>query len=170
LARSKAADLLEKLTRFVPGISGYQDREKRRASDKAVRDSAAGAVLKCRELVLGMMSELSRSKGLSNLKSVGVLEGTAVKLERLEDELRYASYGYSGFFDRDGISIDELEDLYDSDLSLLESAGKLEGMVGDSPPQSASSGWVKDLGDAVDELSGSVSSRKKKLDSERGRV
>lgn len=166
MARSKIADLLEKLTRFVPGISGYQDREKRRASDKAVRDNAAGSVLKCRELVLGIMADLSRSKGLSNLKSVGLLEGVAVKLERLEDEMRYAPYGYSGFFDREGISLDDLEALYETDLELLEAAVALAGLVDDSPPRSDSSGWVKDLEDALDELSALVGRRNRKMEIE----
>ena len=166
MSRSKVADLLEKLTRLVPGISGYQDREKRRAADKAVRERAAAAVLGCREKLLGIMADLARTKGISNLESVGTLEQVAVKLERVEDELRFASYGYAGYFDREGIDLDDLKTLYEIDVELLEAAGNLEGLVGDSLPSQPASGWVKELDDAVESLSRSVSDRKKNLENE----
>ena len=35
MTRPRAAQLLEKLTRIIPGIPGYQDREKRRTKKKA---------------------------------------------------------------------------------------------------------------------------------------
>ncbi len=166
MSRSKVADLLEKLTRLVPGISGYQDREKRRSADKAVRERAAAAVLGCREKLLALMADLARTKGISSLESVGILERVAVKLERVEDELRFASYGYAGFFDRKGIDLGDLKTLYEIDIELLETSNNLNRLVEDSLPAPPASGWVKELDDAVELLSRSVSDRKKNLESE----
>lgn len=41
MTRSKAAALLEKIVRIIPGIAGYQDREMVRDTDKVVRERAA---------------------------------------------------------------------------------------------------------------------------------
>ena len=61
MTQSKAAALLQKITRIVPGIAGYQDRETRRDADRAVRVKAAGEVAKCRALLSEAMDDLSRS-------------------------------------------------------------------------------------------------------------
>ena len=43
--------LLEKITRIIPGIAGYQDRENRRDADLAVRTKAATEVARCKRVL-----------------------------------------------------------------------------------------------------------------------
>ena len=131
MTQPKVAALLEKITRIIPGIAGYQDRAKRRDADKVVRMKAADEVAKCRELLSEAMNDLSRSGGFRNLRVIGNLERMATKLERTEDELRFAPSGYAGWFDSEGITIEDLERLYEYDLGLLSAAQALPDYIGD---------------------------------------
>ncbi|GBE14580.1 MAG TPA: hypothetical protein ENH32_09210 [Proteobacteria bacterium] len=160
MTQSKVAGLLESLTRLIPGISGYQAKEKRRSADKAVREKAAGAVIRCRGRISRLITEMSRNGDLASLKSIGALERVAIRLERLEDELRHAAYGYTGFFDEAGVGQDELALLYEFDIELLSESEKLEGLV---PDQQAGTteGWLQSLSDTVGVVQRSFEDRKR---------
>jgi hypothetical protein len=164
MTKSKAATLLEKITRIIPGISGYQDREKRRDADKAVRMKAAGEVVRCRELLSEAMNDLSRSGGIRNLRMIGNLERMATKLEHIEDELRFAPAGYAGWFDREGISIDDLERLYKYDLSLLSAAQALPGCVDKADLTGSDHEWAAGLDKALDDLRHAFEGRKRMME------
>ncbi|UCG38776.1 MAG: hypothetical protein JSV00_00640 [bacterium] len=152
MTKSRVASLLEKITRIIPGIAGYQDREKRRDADRSVREGAAAEVRRCRERLSETMNDLSRAGGTRNLRVIGRLERLATRLERTEDEIRYAAYGYAGWFDRAAISLEDLERLYEHDLLLLEAASGLPDLVG--PPDSLGSGgdWSGKLEEALESL------------------
>lgn len=162
MTRSRTAELLEKVARLIPGIRGYQDREQCRATDKAVRDKAADEVSGCRDRFSRVMADLSRSGGAINLRVIGDMERVIARAERLEDEIRYASYGFAGWFDASGVVLEDLERVYEHDLLLLEKTIALTGMV---PVDSAGdSTWVRDLAAAVDELAALVRERARVLD------
>jgi hypothetical protein len=145
MTKSKAAALLEKLSRMVPGIAGYQDRERRRDSDKAVRDNIAALLARCRQRVSERMNEISHAGGRGSLFAIGKLEGVNTLLEHIEDEVRYAPQGYAGWFDREGVSLEDLERLYEYDLFLLEMAGRIPDIVGPAADCDTEKSWVKDL-------------------------
>lgn len=145
MTRSKAATLLEKITRIIPGIAGYQDREKRRDADKAVREKAARDIAKCRERLGEVMNDLSRSGGSGSLRSIGTLERVSSRLERIEDEIRYAPHGYAGWFDREGINLEDLERVYEYDLLLLETAERMPDIVGTIEKLMAGGEWIAEL-------------------------
>lgn len=144
MTRSKAASLLEKITRAIPGISGYQDRERRRDADKAVREKIASCLAGCRQRVSDRMNRLSRSGKKGGLGAIGRLENFNVLLERLEDEIRFAPRGYAGWFDREGVSLEDLEVLYEYDLTLLETAGGMEEAIPGGEPCGEES-WLEGL-------------------------
>ena len=145
MTQPKVAALLEKITRIIPGIAGYQDRENRRDADKAVRVKAADEVSKCKGLLSEAMNDLSRSGGFRNLKIVGNLERIVNRLERTEDELRFAPSGYAGWFDSVGITLEDLERLYEYDLGLLSAAQALSDYVGDTSSIGTDSDWTSGL-------------------------
>ena len=142
MTRSKGAVLLEKITRIIPGVSGYQEREKRRADDKALRDRVAETIARCRQKISDRMNHLSRTGGKGSLRAVGDLEAVNVLLERVEDEIRYAPSGYAGWFDREGVGLEDLEDLYEQDLTLLEIARRMEDRAPSGEPE-AGEEWVQ---------------------------
>lgn len=160
MSQPKVAALLEKITRIIPGIPGYQDREKRRDADKAIRVKAASELVRCRELLCEAMNDLSRSGGVRNLRVVGNLERMATKLERTEDELRFAASGYAGWFDREGISLEDLERLYEYDLGLLSAAQALPDYVGDTSRIGTDNDWTSGLNEALQNLRDAFEKRK----------
>lgn len=170
MTQPKVAALLEKIARIVPGVGGYQDREERRDADKAVRMKAADEVVRCRELISEVMNDLSRSGGMRNLRVIGNLERLATRLERTEDELRFATYGYAGWFDRVGISLEDLERLYEYDLGLLSAAQALPEYVGDANHVGTENDWTAGFDEALRDLRDALEGRKRIMESQEADV
>ena len=164
MTKPKAGALLEKITRIIPGIAGYQDRENRRDADKAVRTKAADEVVKCRGLLSEAMNDLSRSGGFRNLRVVGNLDRMTTKLERMEDELRFAPSGYAGWFDRTGVSLEDLERLYEYDFGLLSAAQALPDYIGDTTLIGTDHDWTKGLDEALRNLRVVFEGRKRMIE------
>jgi len=168
MTQPKVASLLEKISRIIPGISGYQDRQKRRDADRAVRVKAAEEVARCRELLAEAMNNLSRSGGVKNLRAVGNVERVSTKLERVEDELRYAPSGYAGWFDREGITLEDLERIYEYDLGLLSAAQALTEYVGDTTHIGTDHDWTSGLEEALRDLRNAFEGRKRIMEGQEG--
>ncbi len=164
MTRPRAAQLLEKLTRIIPGIPGYQDREKRRDADRAVRTKAAAEISRCRGLLSEAMNDLSRSGGLRNLRVVGNLERIVTKLDRIEDEMRYAPSGYAGWFDREGIALEDLERLYEYDLGLLSASETLADYMCTAEKIAADPDWGSGLDEALQNLGNAFEGRRRVLE------
>ncbi len=123
---TEGKDLLGKIRNFLAGFVGYVERENRREADKLLRETIARRY----EEQWDRISEVQRqlmSEGL--LEFVDDLEAAAVKLRAFIDRVKWASYGYAGFFDAVRINADELEKIYAFDLALLENASKIGGAV-----------------------------------------
>jgi len=106
---------LQKLTQSIPGFSGYLEREQRRGADKLLREFLA-------EEIDGIIERLERIAtdwaNEGELDYLDDLEQTSGRLNRAADNLRYADYGYSGFFDLVKIDEEDLHRFYEYDLSL----------------------------------------------------
>jgi hypothetical protein len=168
MTQPKVAALLEKITRIIPGISGYQDREKRRDADKAIRTKAADEVARCRALLSEAMNDLSRSGGVRNLRVIGNIERVVTKLERAEDELRFAPSGYAGWFDREGITLEDLERLYEYDLGLLSAARALPEYIGDVTHIGTDRDWISGLDEALRDMRNAFEGRKRMMEGQEG--
>ena len=164
MTKPKVGALLEKIVRIIPGIAGYQDRENRRAADLAIREKAAAEVTRCRAKLADAMNDLSRSGGMRNLRVIGNLERIVTRLERMEDEIRYAPSGYAGWFDRTGITLEDLERLYEVDLLLLETSEGLSGYVRQVAAVGTEQDWTADLEQALDQLQEIFDGRRKTME------
>ena len=114
---------LEKLTDFIPGWSGYQERQTRRKADQLLRQTLA-------EKLAGQRRRLDvAQKDLINHGKMDLLDdvGSAVtQLQTFIDRVRLASYGYSGLFDAAKINEAELEQMYNFDAALFEYVERLD--------------------------------------------
>ena len=114
---------LEKLTNFIPGWSGYQERQTRRKADQLLRQTLA-------EKLAGQRQRLDvAQKDLINHGKMDLLDdvGSAVtQLQTFIDRVRLASYGYSGLFDAAKINEAELEQMYNFDAALFGYVERLE--------------------------------------------
>jgi hypothetical protein len=117
---------LERLANRIPGYSGYRDRERRRDIDKLHREHLADRLRSLKERLTALMRELASG---GRLIEVGPLDRILKELDRLENRIRFASYGYSGFFDAVRIEQQQLDAIHQFDLALVERVDELEAKV-----------------------------------------
>jgi hypothetical protein len=117
---------LERLAERIPGYSGYRDRERRRDIDKLHREHLADRLRSLKGRLTALTRELA-SRG--RLIEVGPIDRILKELDRLENRIRFASYGYSGFFDAVKIEQQQLDAIYQFDLALVERVDGLEAKV-----------------------------------------
>lgn len=109
-------DPFKKILSYIPGFKGYIERQKRRDSDKILRDTVANRFEEQWQRIAAIQRDLV-SQG--ELQYVDDLEAAAIKLRTFIDRIRRARRGYSGLFDAEKINEKELELLYQYDASLL---------------------------------------------------
>lgn len=114
---------LERLGDKIPGYSGYVEKERRRDIDKLHREHLADRLRAVKQPVSDFVRELSNT---GRLFEVGPLERVSKKIDQIENRVRFASYGYAGFFDVVKVQEAELERLYRFDLALVEKVDELE--------------------------------------------
>jgi len=108
---------LERLARFIPGVAGYQDREKARATDKELR---MRLVQELRRLVHVLDDHKARLAAARDFSALPRLDRLAGRLERLGRTVEFASRGYTGLFDLHPVDAEVLDQLYAFDLGLFE--------------------------------------------------
>jgi hypothetical protein len=131
---------LEKLTSKIPGYSGYVDRETRRDVDKRHREQLADRLRRAKEPLTDVMRDLSNS---GRLFEVGPVDSAIKKLDKLENRIRYATYGYAGFFDVVKIEQAQLDAIYRFDLALVEQADAIEGKITELKAQAGTAAGLK---------------------------
>src|SRR5687767_3586344 len=101
---SQQQNWLEQLAAKIPGFRGYQEKERRRDTDKHQREHLAEDLRRLKSSLNDVARELSENGRLMEIKPFERVSG---KLDKVENRIRYASYGYSGFFDM--IKVQEAE-------------------------------------------------------------
>ena len=114
---------LEKLGDKIPGYAGYVAKERRRDVDKLHREHLAERLRLSKQPLTDVMRELSSS---GRLFEVGPVDRVLKKLDQVENRVRFASYGYAGFFDAVKIEEPQLERIYRFDLALVEKVEEFE--------------------------------------------
>jgi len=114
---------LERLGDKIPGYAGYVAKERRRDVDKLHREHLAERLRLSKQPLTDLMRELSSS---GRLFEVGPVDRVLKKLDQIENRIRFASYGYAGFFDAVKIEEPQLERIYRFDLSLVEKVEEFE--------------------------------------------
>ena len=131
---------IERLSSKIPGYSGYVDRERRRDIDKIHREHLADRLRSLKSPLTDLMRELSNS---GRLFEVGPVDAAIKKLDHLENRVRFASYGYSGFFDVVKIEQPQLDLIYRFDLALVEHADNIEAKLSALKTQAANADGLK---------------------------
>lgn len=138
---------LERLGDKIPGYSGYVDRERRRDIDKLQREHLANQVRSIKGPATDIVRELSSG---GRLFEVGPIDRILKKLDQLENRIRFASYGYTGFFDVVKIHAEQLDAIYRFDLALVEQVDKLDGKVHELKAQSGTADGLKTAAAEID--------------------
>ena len=131
---------LERLGDKVPGYSGYVAKERRRDADKLHREHLAERLRAAKQPLNDAMRELSST---GRLFEVGPLDRVLKKIDHVENRVRFASYGYAGFFDAVKIEEPQLDEIYRFDLSLVEKVEGLERQARELQSKSATADGLK---------------------------
>ncbi len=110
-------DPFKKIASKIPGFGGYIERQKRRDSDKLLRETIAERFDQQYQRISSLQRDLI-SEG--EIGYVDDLEASAIKLRTFSDRVRRATRGYSGLFDAVKINEEELALLYQYDAQMLD--------------------------------------------------
>jgi hypothetical protein len=123
-----AADerLLEKIARVIPGYGGYKDKELRREADKLQRTYLSKRIREEKARLERVNGELGRKLFMD---AIGEADRTAKRMEKVMDRIRFASYGYAGFFDLVKVRENELDKIYEYDARLLDDVEKISQSI-----------------------------------------
>jgi hypothetical protein len=131
---------LERLGDKIPGYSGYVAKERRRDVDKMHREHLAERLRATKQPITDAMRELSST---GRLFEIGPLDRVSKKIDQIENRVRFASYGYAGFFDVVKIQEAQLDAIYSFDLALVEKVEALEQQARELGTKGASAEGLK---------------------------
>lgn len=115
-------DPFKKLVSFVPGFSGYVERQNRRDADKLVRETVARRFDELWKRASALQSDLVSQR---KIELVDDMEKASVQLRTFIDKISTASRGYSGLFDAVKINEAELAQLYAFDAAFFDLADQI---------------------------------------------
>jgi hypothetical protein len=130
-AAREQRNLLERLMARLPGFGGFQDRELRRDVDKLQREHLAKAVHDVKRRAREAAGAYTDAGQIGVLDRFDRLDR---RLDRFGESIRHTDYGASGLFAVEKIGAEELQRLYDFDLSLLDDVDALASRVEELPP------------------------------------
>jgi hypothetical protein len=150
-------NFLEKLASYIPGISGYREREARRETDRRVREFLAGRLDDARTALHAMRNAATDAGELKSLDSIGRLDRT---IQKSVSSLRYADYGYSGLFDALKIKEAELDQIHAYDNALVGDVVALSDALRAAAGQSLDGAALASLSASADKLDERIARRR----------
>ena len=117
---------LEKILVNIPGFKGYLEREYRREADHLLRQFMVRRLGEAKRELEATARELTDRGQINRLRDLG---SQGPLLEKVENQIRFASHGYAGFFDLAKIRQAEIDRLYAFDLKLIESVNEICAQV-----------------------------------------
>jgi hypothetical protein len=115
-------NIFEKIGAFIPGYKGYSEKEGRRDNDKLLRLEIAKQLDHMKEIVNNVIRQQADNKKIDTIND---LDRIKRKLDIAANQVRFANYGESGFFDIVQVDKTALDSLYQYDLEIKEAIGQL---------------------------------------------
>jgi hypothetical protein len=112
-------DPFKKLGSYIPGFSGYVERQNRRDADKILRDTVARRFDEQWKRTSQLQEDMV---GNGMIAYVDDMEKAAIQLRTFIDKISTAPRGYSGLFDAVKINEKELEAIYQFDAAFFDLA------------------------------------------------
>ncbi|MBV6392846.1 MAG: hypothetical protein KPEEDBHJ_02073 [Anaerolineales bacterium] len=123
---SSQIDPFKKLASYIPGFSGYVERQNRRDADKLLRDTVARRFEEQWSRASNLQAEMV-GKGM--LSHVDDMEKASLALRTFIDKISGAARGYSGLFDAVKINEKELEAIYQFDAAFFDLGDQIKNAL-----------------------------------------
>jgi hypothetical protein len=124
--------MLKKIESFLPGFKGYRKREDLRAADSLLRQQLAMRMGEINRTFDTCRDELTKAMEIGLMTEIGDIS----KLSRqVENKIQHAEQGYSNISADIRFGEEELNRMYEWDLSLLQTiefVGKMAGELNNS--------------------------------------
>ena len=137
----------------IPGWSGYRDRERRRNSDRLLRERLARDYGEIADDLGRLASRLAEDRRLSAIRYVDRPHG---RLTHFTDRLKTATYGYAGLFSDRPVDADALDQIAAFDESLGDGIGQItdaaEALKETDPNASEFRDRSEELGELIEDL------------------
>lgn len=114
---SSQIDPFKKLISYIPGFSGYVERQNRRDADKLLRETVARRFEEQWGRASNLQAEMVSS---GKIMFVDDMEKASLALRTFIDKISTAARGYSGLFDAVKINEKELEAIYQFDAAFFD--------------------------------------------------
>jgi hypothetical protein len=123
---SSQVDPFKKLASYIPGFSGYIERQNRRDADKLLRETVARRFEEHWNRASNLQVEMVSA---GKLTSVDDMEKAALALRTFIDKISTAARGYSGLFDAVKINEKELEAIYQFDAAFFDLGDQIKSAL-----------------------------------------
>ncbi|MFN8401059.1 MAG: hypothetical protein U0X74_13670 [Anaerolineales bacterium] len=120
---SSQVDPFKKLVSFIPGFSGYVERQNRRDADKLLRETVARRFEEQWSRASSLQVDMVNNGMLSYVDD---MEKASLALRTFIDKISTAARGYSGMFDAVKINEKELEAIYQFDAAFFDLADQVK--------------------------------------------
>lgn len=118
---------LDRLLDHIPGYGGYRDKERRRDSDRAIRDTLAMQYGQLAERLQHIATSLAEER---KIMQIGLVDKPHKRLVQFIDRVRTASYGYAPLFAQDAVDDAALNQVAQFDLALADEQQTLGDQIG----------------------------------------
>jgi hypothetical protein len=163
MSQAEKESILSKIMNLIPGVKGYRAKEARRDTDRRLRGFIADQLDDLRGKLEELKAHLIDNAQLNLLAQ---LDRVTKKLLKTADSLRFASYGYKGFFDTHAIREEELNKIYQYDYQLLQQVENIKKSIIISPSNSPEKTQLDSLEEHLRKLDEYITQRKHLLESE----
>lgn len=148
--KAKLGTLAATITRIIPGIDTYQDKERLRESDKQVRNQLADMLAREGGRIETIKMQYARKGHLEPLEELDRLTRT---MQKLTDTIRHAACAWSPVFDQACVDLQRLDQISSFDRSLEDAVTAVHAAVDTLPADTAG-----DLDTAMRQVESSLSS------------
>jgi hypothetical protein len=163
MSQAEKESILSKIMNLIPGVKGYRVKEARRDTDRRLRVYIADQLDDLRGTLEELKAHLIDNAQLNLLAQ---LDRVTKKLLKIADSLRFASYGYRGFFDAHAIREEQLGKIYQYDYQLLQQVENIKKSTAISPEDSPEKKQLDLLEEHLRKLDENIIQRKHLLESE----
>jgi hypothetical protein len=119
-------NIFEKIGSFIPGYRGYSEKEGRKDTDKLIRMEIAKHLDSSKADIDIVIQGHKYDK---NMSIINDLDKVKKKLDLVANQIRFANYGESGFFDVLQVDTEDLDRLYQFDLKIKEETEELVSRI-----------------------------------------
>jgi len=117
---------IDRMLDRIPGYGGYRDKERRRDSDRVIRESLALEYGQIAERLGRLATSLADERKIA---AISVVDKPHKRLVSFIDRIKTASYGYAPLFSENAVDADALDQVAIFDRSLADQQAKLAEQV-----------------------------------------